>query len=204
MSISGLSASSQASLGLINGTGEVETTPLAEALSQSQATTPLSQALAQSQDTGQGTQSSGISQVGQTMSQLSQLATSDPSQFKTTAQNISDQLATAAKNTSNSTEAGVLNKMSENFADAAKTGNMSSLQSNGHHHHHSGSYTASGATGSNSTSPFATLGGSGSMESTFSTIGTIISGALSEASTGSSSSTTGGTAAAVSTTSSDA
>jgi hypothetical protein len=202
MSISSLSTSSQLAQGLINGTGETDATPLSQVLAQSQTTTPLSQS--QLSETGQDGQASGISQGGQMMSQLNQLATSNPTQFKADAQNISDQLAQAAKNTGDTKEAGVLNKMSQDFAEAAKTGSMSSLHGGGHRHH-SGSYTASGTSSGSSTSALATLGASGTASATFGTVNSIISGVLSGTSSGSSAaSATTGTAAADSSLSAEA
>jgi len=201
MSISSLSTSSQLAQGLINGTGETDATPLSQVLAQSQTTTPLSQS--QLSETGQDGQASGISQGGQMMSQLNQLATSNPTQFKADAQNISDQLAQAAKNTGDTKEAGVLNKMSQDFAEAAKTGSMSSLHGGGNHH--SGSYTASGTSRGSSTSALATLGASGTASATFGAVNSIISGVLSGTSSGSSAaSATTGTAAADSSLSAEA
>lgn len=69
-----------------------------------------------------------ISQGAKQMSELSQLASSDPTKFKEVAQKISDTLAEKAKNSSDSHESEMLTKMSEKFADAAKTGSMDSLK----------------------------------------------------------------------------
>jgi hypothetical protein len=201
MSISSLSTSNQLAQGLINGTGETDATPLSQVLAQSQTTTPLSQS--QLSETGQDGQAAGISQGGQMMSQLNQLATSNPTQFKADAQSISDRLAQAAKNTDDTKEAGVLNKMSQDFAEAAKTGSMSSLHGGGNHH--SGSYTASGTSRGSSTSALATLGASGTASATFGAVNSIISGVLSGTSSGSSAaSATTGTAAADSSLSAEA
>jgi hypothetical protein len=170
-----------ASLGLINGTGTVQST-----------TTPQ-EILAQSQ----GSDSTSISKGGQLMNQLSQMATSDPSEFKATAQSISDQLATAAKSATNSKEASMLTKMSENFASAAKTGDMSSLKPQSPP---SGSQGMSGLSGKSS--HFGAMGAD-DMSAAFSTVNNIISGAVSAA-TSSSASTSSGVSSASSSTSTEA
>jgi hypothetical protein len=178
---SSLSGTNQlTSLGLINGTGTV------------QSTTTTAEALAQVQGSSQGSDSSTISKGGQMMSQLSQLASSDPSQFKAAAQNISDQLAEAAKTSSDSKEASMLTKMSAGFADAAKTGSMDSLKPQGQ----PPSSQSMSSSLSKRSSDFGSMSGSSSMQATFSTVNNIISSALSSVSSGSSASTS--TSAAVS------
>ncbi|MBF0481101.1 MAG: hypothetical protein HQK81_13095 [Desulfovibrionaceae bacterium] len=70
---------------------------------------------------------SNANAMGQLMQELSRLQTSDPAQFKSLAQKISDDLAAKAKDSGDSGESGMLDQMSSDFATAAKTGSMSSL-----------------------------------------------------------------------------
>ena len=55
------------------------------------------------------------------------LASSDPEKFKEAAQKISDSLSEAAGNASDSNAAKMYSDMASKFAEAAKSGNMSSL-----------------------------------------------------------------------------
>lgn len=163
--ISSLSGSNQlASIGLISGTGEVQTTSVTDALAQ-----------------GQGTDSANISEGGQLMNKLKQLQSSDPEKFKQVAQNISDKLSEQAKNTTDTGAANMLSDMASGFADAAKTGSMDSLKPKSPP---SGSMKGSGL--SKNMSAF----NKSSMESTFGTVNTIISDALSGTTSNSSTSTT--------------
>lgn len=77
---------------------------------------------------GQGLDEAKLSKVGQQMSQLSKLQTSDPEKFKAAAQEISDKLAEAAKNSTDEGESSALNEMSAQWAEAAESGEMSSLK----------------------------------------------------------------------------
>ncbi|WP_243363002.1 hypothetical protein [Fundidesulfovibrio terrae] len=163
--ISSLSGSNQlASIGLISGTGEVQTTSVTDALAQ-----------------GQGTDSANISEGGQLMNKLKQLQSSDPEKFKEVAQTISDKLSEQAKNTTDTGAANMLSDMASGFADAAKTGSMDSLKPKSPP---SGSMNGSGL--SKNMSAF----NKSSMESTFGTVNTIISDALSGTTSSSSTSTT--------------
>ncbi|WP_243363004.1 hypothetical protein [Fundidesulfovibrio terrae] len=82
-------------------------------------------------------QSSGdktkFSQMGQMMSELMQLQSTDPDKFKEVAQKISDDLAAQAASSSDSTQTSMLSEMSTKFATAAKTGSMDSLKPSGSH-----------------------------------------------------------------------
>jgi len=77
---------------------------------------------------GQGLDEAKLSRGGQQMSQLSKLQTSDPEKFKAAAQEISDKLAEAAKNSTDEGESSALSDMSAQWAEAAETGDMSSLR----------------------------------------------------------------------------
>lgn len=110
MSISGITTSSTAT-SLISGTTYSSNTSASSLLAQ-----------------GQGLDEAKVSKGGQQMSQLSKLQTSDPEKFKAAAQEISDKLAEAAKNSSDEGESSALSDMSSQWAEAAETGDMSSLQ----------------------------------------------------------------------------
>ena len=62
------------------------------------------------------------------MQKLNDLASSDPEKFKEAAQKISSSLSEAAKNSSDSNAAKLYSDMASKFAEAAKSGNMSSLK----------------------------------------------------------------------------
>ncbi|WP_428566362.1 MAG: hypothetical protein ACP59X_06165 [Solidesulfovibrio sp. DCME] len=68
-----------------------------------------------------------FSKGAETMKKLSDLASSDPEKFKEAAQQISDSLSEAAGNASDSNEAKLYSDMASKFAEAAKSGSMSSL-----------------------------------------------------------------------------
>jgi len=176
--ISSLSSTNQlATLGLINGTGETQTTSVSEALAQ-----------------GQGTDSANISEGGQLMNKLKQLQSSDPTKFKEAAQTISDKLAEQAKSSTDTQAADMMTKMSESFADAAKTGSMDSLKPKA---------PPSGAQNGSGLNKNMSAFNKGSMDSTFGTINGIISDALS-GTTSSSSTTTTATSSVSSTSSASA
>ncbi|EFL50080.1 conserved hypothetical protein [Solidesulfovibrio fructosivorans JJ]] len=61
------------------------------------------------------------------MQKLKNLQSSDPDKFKEVAQKISNSLSDAAKNSSDSQAAGMYSDMAGKFAQAAKSGSMSSL-----------------------------------------------------------------------------
>lgn len=110
MSISGITTSSTAT-SLITGTTYTSSTSASSLMEQ-----------------GQGLDEAKVSKVGQQMSKLSKLQTSDPEQFKAAAQEISDKLSEAAKNSTDEGESSALSDMAAQWAEAAETGDMSSLQ----------------------------------------------------------------------------
>jgi len=110
MSISGITTSSTAT-SLITGTTYTSGTSASSLMEQ-----------------GQGLDEAKLSKVGQQMSQLSKLQTSDPEKFKAASQEISDKLAEAAKNSTDENESSMLSDMSSKWAEAAESGDMSSLQ----------------------------------------------------------------------------
>jgi hypothetical protein len=172
MSISGLSTDQAAALGLINGTGATQTQSANAALAQGQSATQA-QTASDTLDLGAGTQTLA-SPAAMSMSQLQNLAKSDPTRFKAVTQNISELLSGAAQNNANPQQGKFLEGLSEKFADASKSGSMSALDfQKGHHHHHSGS--ASSALGKYSGQEGSALSG------VFSQVGSIISSALSSA-----------------------
>jgi hypothetical protein len=85
-----------------------------------------------------------ISPLARALSQLQQLAQTNPSQFQQITTNIVDQLHKAAQNatsTGNATQAAQLNELADQFQNAAANGQIPSPQQLqqagvGHHHHH--------------------------------------------------------------------
>ena len=75
----------------------------------------------------QGADATGLSKGAQSMQKLSELASSDPEKFKAAAQEISDKLAEAAKNSTDSNAGKMYSEMAAKFASAAKSGSMDSL-----------------------------------------------------------------------------
>ena len=94
---------------------------------------------------GNSVSASGFSQV---ITQLQQLAASDPTQFKQQSADIATQLTTAAGQSSG-TVAEVLQNLASQFQQASQTGQApgTSGHHRAHHHHHGGSSGASSATG---------------------------------------------------------
>ena len=82
-----------------------------------------------------------ISRPGQLFSGLAQLLQQDPARFKEVAQQISEELSTAAQS-STGRASDLAQRLAERFGQAAETGDMSAFQANGerrgvgHHHHH--------------------------------------------------------------------
>lgn len=119
MDISTLTGTQGSAIGLIQGTGVSQTQSVNDVLTQDQ-----------DQDQDQAK----VSQAGQNMSQLQQLASSDPDKFKAATQKISDDLAAASKNETDSKKSKFLENLSEKFAAASKSGSMSDLQLHGRDH----------------------------------------------------------------------
>jgi hypothetical protein len=180
MSVSTLSSNQASAMGLIQGTGTTQTQTVNSVVAQG------SQAVSDTLDQGAGTQALA-SPAAMSMSQLQNLAKSDPTRFKAVTQNIAEQLANAAKGDTNAQQSKVLSGLSDKFAEASKSGSMASLDLGGGHHHHAG-----GA--SSAFSKYSGQQNSG-MSGVFSQVGSIISNALAN---------TGGTTAATATASSNA
>lgn len=168
MSISTLASTQNSTMGLIQGTGTAQTQS-------------VNTVLAQSQDPSLDQSQSKLSGGAQSMSQLQQMATSNPTQFKAATQKIASDLDAAAKKETDPTKAKFLETLSSKFADASKSGNMSSLQLNhGAKHPHSGTFSAAGKYG----------GQNNQNSGMFSEVGSIVSNALSSVGSTSSTSTT--------------
>ena len=98
--------------------------------------------------------SSTVSKPGELMAKLNQLLQQDPAKFKQVTQQISDELKSQAGSASGP-QAQFLTKLSDNFAQAATSGSLASLQpptgehsgAAGAHHHHGGSHHAGGGGG---------------------------------------------------------
>jgi len=71
--------------------------------------------------------SSSVSNPGQLFSQLEQLSKTNPTEFKKITSQIAAQLKTAASNTTDSSEANLLNQLATNFATASQSGKFSDL-----------------------------------------------------------------------------
>ncbi len=148
------------------------------------------------QGTTEGTSDqANLSQGSQLMGELKNLQSTDPAKFKAVAQKISDSLAADAKNSSDPQQSKMLNSLSGKFADAAKSGDMSSLQFQ--HHKHSGQGQKSGSLGQ-------AYGGQHSPGSMFSEVNGIISNALASAGVDANSTTATSAATAAATTVSSA
>lgn len=174
MSISTLSGiQSSSSLGLIQGTGASQTQSVNTVMGQGQTT---------ASSAGKTT----LSQNGQSMSQLQQLASSNPSEFKAATQKISTDLATAAKSETDPAKSKFLEKLSEKFAQASQSGKMPALQP-----HSGGIKHGQMGGGSSVAGKYAGQ----QMSGMFSQVGSIISNDLSSFA-GASASTSGSTASA--------
>ncbi|MBF0482498.1 MAG: hypothetical protein HQK81_14355 [Desulfovibrionaceae bacterium] len=176
MSVSTLAGNQASALGLIQGTDATQNQSVSAVAAQGQTAT---QTVTDTLDQGAGTQALA-SPAAMSMNQLQNLAKSDPTRFKAVTQKISDQLATEAKSASNPEQEKLLSGLSGKFAEASKSGSMSSLE------FHKGAQQH-GAIGKYS--------GQRPDAGTFNQVGSIISSAL--ASTGASESATASTSAGV-------
>jgi len=187
MSVSTLSSNQAAAMGLIQGTGETQTQSVNDVLAQGQSAAQT-QTVTDTLDQGAGTQALA-SPAAMSMSQLQNLAKSDPTRFKAVTLNISDQLASEAKSDTNPQQSKLLESLSGKFAEASKSGSMSSLEFHKENQQHA-----------NSSSAFSKYSGqeNSGMSGVFSQVGSIISNALSSVgSTAAAASTTGSTVASV-------
>ncbi|MDP3428305.1 MAG: hypothetical protein Q8S17_13135 [Humidesulfovibrio sp.] len=78
--------------------------------------------------TAQDTDQAKVSQFGQLMSKLQQMSSTDQDAFKATAQTIADNLTQSASESTDPTQKEAFAYISSKFAEAAKTGDMSSLK----------------------------------------------------------------------------
>jgi hypothetical protein len=186
MSVSDLSSTQASAMGLIQGTGATQTESVGDVLAQTQSSTQTG-TVTDTLDQGQGTQALA-SPAAMSMIQLQRLAASDPTRFKAVTQKISDQLATEAKSETNPQQSKFLESLSGKFAEASKSGSMSSLE------FHKDNTQQHLGTASSAFSKYSGQENSG----VFSQVGSIISSALSSvASTTTAASTTGSTVASV-------
>jgi len=90
--------------------------------------------------------SDDVSGLGSLMSQLQQLSQTDPAKFKQVTAEISDKLKTEAGQASGQ-QAQFLSQLSDKFAQASQSGNLSALEppkhAGGHHHHGHHAHAAS-------------------------------------------------------------
>ena len=165
MSVSTLSSGQASAMGLIQGTGETQTQSVNDVLAQGQSAAQT-QTVTDTLDQGAGTQALA-SPAAMSMSQLQNLAKSDPTRFKAVTQSISDQLATEGKTDTNAQQGKFLTDLSGKFAAASKSGSMSSLQM-GEHHRGNGASGAGKYAGQHNSE----------MSGMFNQVGSIISSAL--------------------------
>jgi hypothetical protein len=88
-----------------------------------------------------GSDSVEISQPGQMLSQLQQLKSKDPAQFKQVLSDTANQLRALAQQAGPSAGGSALAELADRFQTAANTGDLSVLQPKGHHHHHPASWS---------------------------------------------------------------
>jgi hypothetical protein len=86
-----------------------------------------------------------LSKMGELMSKLQDLESSDPDQAKQVLSNIASALADKASANGNADPH--LQELSDKFAQAAKTGDLSGLKPQGGHHHHHAPESAQAASG---------------------------------------------------------
>ena len=117
--------------------------------------------------TSSGVQTS-ISQAGQTIGQLAQLAQSNPTEFAQLTGNMATALQNLANNTTDPNQKAYLDQLATQFQTASQTGNVSSLMPKGHHHHHHGGAapTSSSTSGQDSTSTLGVVSGASGSAST--------------------------------------
>jgi len=106
---------------------------------------------AQSFDSTAGVSQAGVSvdvsQPGRLMSQLKDLATSDPAKFKAVTAEIAEKLKAVATSQGGKS-AAFLDKLADQFSAASQSGSASGLtpqHAHGHHHQHSGGYNKQGS-----------------------------------------------------------
>ena len=69
-----------------------------------------------------------IGAMGQSLSDLSELASSDPDKFKELTSGLADELRTKAEETDDEDEAAMLNEMADRFSAAAESGDVEDLR----------------------------------------------------------------------------
>ena len=110
------------------------------------------------------TDSDSISGIGKLLSNLQDLATTDPAKFKQETADIATQLNSAASNTTGD-ESTFLKGLASQFQQASDTGDASALTPKHHGHHHASGGTTSSSNQSNaydSTNLFSLLNSSSS------------------------------------------
>jgi HSP90 family molecular chaperone len=90
-----------------------------------------------------GQDSATVSGPGQFFSQLQQLQSQDPTEFKQIASTIASQLQTAASQTTGN-QSQFLSTLATNFNTAATTGNLTSLEPHHRSHEGHGTYNQAG------------------------------------------------------------
>ena len=114
-------------ISLSYGTSNSSLSNLNSSSTSSSTTSTSSSATLSASLASQGSDATDLSKGAQTMQKLSDLASSDPEKFKAAAQEISDKLTEAAKNSTDSKASEMYTKMAEKFSSAAKSGSMDSL-----------------------------------------------------------------------------
>lgn len=89
-----------------------------------------------------GSDQTSLSPLSQLFQQLTQLQTSNPTQFKQLASEAATDLTNAAQQATDPNQAKFLDNLASKFQDASQTGNLSAFDpqstsaTQGHHHHH--------------------------------------------------------------------
>lgn len=102
-----------------------------------------------------GTDHTQLSKMGELMSQLQNLENTNPDQAKQVLSTIASQLSDKASSTNDPH----LQQLSDKFAQAAKTGDLSGLQPQGHGHHHHHAQASGGAASTDATPAASTVSG---------------------------------------------
>ncbi|HEX3761988.1 MAG TPA: hypothetical protein VHW23_24980 [Kofleriaceae bacterium] len=102
-----------------------------------------------------GTDHAQLSRMGELMSQLQNLESTNPDQAKQVLSNIASQLSDKASSTSDPH----LQQLSDKFGQAAQTGDLSGLKPQGHGHHHHHAAASGGASSSDATAAASTVSG---------------------------------------------
>lgn len=126
--------------------------------------------------TGLSQSTASISALGQLFSNLNQLETQNPTQFKQTVAQIATELQTAAQQQTGSSSQ-FLSQLATNLQEAATTGSLSNIQHN-HHANNTQSYNSGGQLISSGVGTDAQSNSNASIQQLFVTLGQQVGAAL--------------------------